>query len=133
MRSLPVHDPVVMALRKNQRQLQYWGAIFLNRDVTIEPRLSMSYWCAAHRRVVDFMHRWPERAVAIDFDALCMAPDQHCARIAKFLGANPPHDALKSFSSFVRRPQIAGGFANTDLRQFDRDDLAYVAKIGYAL
>lgn len=128
-----VRHPLHMALSENQNQLQIWGPIFFNRDVTIEPRSSLSYWCRAHRRVAGLMRCWPGRTMVVDSDALCMAPDVHCARIAGFLGASLPDDALSDFHDFVRRPGSVGRFKNADLRQFDPDDLAYAAEIGYPL
>jgi hypothetical protein len=125
--------PLDMAVSNNQNQLQNWGPIFLNRDVAIEPRLSLSYWCAAHRRIMDFVQSWPERTMMIEFDALCATPDPHCAKIAKFLGTELRDDVLAEFRNFVRRPESVGRYRSTELGQYDPGDLAYVAEIGYAL
>jgi hypothetical protein len=128
-----VRHPVDMAVSGNQRQLQTWGPILFERDVTIEPRMSLSFWCEAHRRIAGFMRRSPERTMMIDFDALCMSPDAHCAQMAEFLGVNLTDDALLRFRGFVRRPESVGRFKNVDLRQFDPADLAYVTEVGYPL
>jgi hypothetical protein len=128
-----VRHPLDMAVSGNQNQLLNWGPIFLSRDVIVEPRLSLSYWCAAHRRVAKLMRYWPGRAMVIDFDALCAAPGPNCEEIAKFLGAKLSNETLASFSNFVHRPESAGRFSSLDLGQFNASDLAYVAEIGYTL
>jgi hypothetical protein len=97
-----------MALSANQNQLQNWGPIFLDRDIAIEPRLSLSYWCAAHRRIMNVMRRWPERTMMIDFDALCATPDTYCLRIVRFLGVNLPTAELAKLIEFIHRPASAG-------------------------
>jgi hypothetical protein len=130
-----VRHPLDMAVSSNQNQLQNWGPIFLNHDVVmIEPRLTLSYWCAAHRRVVSFMRRWSERTMLIDFDSLCEKPEPYCALIGKFLGANLSDEALSHFRNYLRHPGSSGRFSGkVDLKQFDPSDLAYVAEIGYPL
>jgi hypothetical protein len=129
-----VRHPLDMAVSNNQNQLQNWGPIFLNHDVTIEPRLSLSYWCAAHRRVVDFMRCWSERTMMIDFDSLCAKPDPYCALIGKFLGANVSDEALSHFRNYLVHPGSSGRFSGkVDLKQFDPADLTYVAEIGYPM
>ena len=51
--------PIYMALSANQNQLQNWGPVLLNRDVGQEPHDSLTFWCAAHRRMDVLMRRWP--------------------------------------------------------------------------
>jgi hypothetical protein len=125
--------PLDMAVSPNQNQLQNWGPIFLNRDVTIEPRLSLAYWCATHRRIAKFTRRWPDRIMTIDFDALCVSPDLYCANLANFLEVEVSADVLSSFCNFVIRPKSTGRFRNIQLQQFDPLDLQYLATIGYPL
>jgi len=92
-----VRHPLYIAMSPNQNQLQNWGPIFLNRDVVIEPRLSLSYWCAAHRRMIKFMQRWSDRMITIDFDELCDSPDRLCVKIAKFIDIRLRADVLSNF------------------------------------
>ena len=122
-----------MATSRNQNQLQNWGPIFLNRDVFPRPSLSLAYWCAAHRRIVDLAQNRPGQAMIIDFDRLCFEPDLQCARIAGLLGLELRHDILAQFRSFVRPPAPTDRFREIDMTQFDAPDLAYVATLGYSL
>jgi hypothetical protein len=128
-----VRHPLDMAVSTNQAQLHNWGPIFLNQDVTLAPRLSLSYWCAAHRRFVTFMQAWPERAMMIDFDALCAKPEPYCALIGKFVRANLSDETLSRFRDYVRPRESFRRFKDkVDYKNFDSADLAYVAGIGYS-
>jgi hypothetical protein len=126
-------DPLVMVTSNNQNQLQNWGPIFLNREIAIEPRLSLAYWCAAHRRMVKFVRSWPERTMMIEFDALCGIPDLHCTEITRFLGIEPRDKVLADFRKWVRRSDTSRRISGTELVQCDPTDLAYVEELGYAL
>ena len=128
-----VRHPLDMVLSENQNQLQIWGPIFLEQDVVVGPRLSLSYWCAAHRRIMGFMQTWQDRTMMIDFDTLCMKPDACCVKIAGFVHSDLPDAAISKFCDFVRPWRPIGRFTAADLRQFDPSDLAYVAEIGYPL
>lgn len=128
-----MRNPIAMSVSNNQQQLQNWGPIFLNRDVAIEPRLSLSYWCAVHRRVMELVRSWPEQTMMIEFDALCAMPDLHCAKIAKFLGTELRDEVAADFRKFVRRPEATRHVSSTELAQYDPTDLAYVAELGYPL
>ena len=128
-----VRNPIYMSESKNQNQLRMWGAIFLDSDVNIEPRSSLSYWCEAHRRVAALMRRWSDRTLLIDYDALVAAPDLQGDRIANFLSANLPDPALPTFRDFVQRSAPTVRVKAMNPRHFDAADLAYVSEIGYPL
>jgi hypothetical protein len=123
--------PLDMAFSANQDQLLLWGPLYLERDITLTPRASLSYWCAAHRRVLQLAASWPDRIRLVSFDALCEAPQRHCLELAQSLGARPGDDALAQIGKLVQAPPSSGRFARQDLTQFDPADLAYVRQIGY--
>jgi hypothetical protein len=129
-----VRHPLDMALSDNQHQLENWGPVMLSREVSIEPRLSLSYWCAAHRRMLSFVNRWPKRILMVDFDALCAKPAAHCAEISNFLGVELSDAVRTNFCDLVEtgRP-IGGRFATTHLGKFDSIDLSYLTEWGYAI
>jgi hypothetical protein len=124
--------PLDMSISSNQNQLLNWGPVFLSRDVSVEPRLSLSYWCAAHRRMVDFVNAWPERAMLIDFDSFCHSPDTTCSYVTAMLEMPLQDDVMADFREFVRPPDSAGRSRSVALDQYDPADLAYLAQIGYA-
>jgi hypothetical protein len=127
-----VRHPIDMALSENQNQLENWGPIVLDHDVAIDPRQSLAYWCAVHRRVASFLRRWPERIMILDFDALCDNPDSYCIEIASFLGTKLSNDVQANFRAFVEGGRPSGPrFKKADLGKFDPLDLKYVAELGY--
>jgi Sulfotransferase family len=127
-----IRHPLDMAFSANQYQLFLWGPVFLERDVTITPRDSLSYWCAAHRRIARLAARWPERIRFVDFDALCAMPERHYLELAESLGFAPSAGAVARICNGVRPPASTGRFSRHDLGQFDPVDLSYVRQIGYA-
>jgi hypothetical protein len=125
--------PLDMAFSRNQNQLENWGPVFLSRNVALTPRWSLSYWCAAHRRVMELARTYPERVMMLDFEAFCRDPDAHLLLIAKFLAVPPSEAARAALSQFVRQPAPEPSFADRDLAQFAAADLAYVRELGYRL
>jgi hypothetical protein len=126
-----VRHPLDMAASNNNNQLQLWGPVFLNRDVTIDAHDALAYWCAAHRRVTAFMERWPDRTRLVDFDALCDEPARHHDEIAAFLACGPDSGSAVRFGTFIDRSRSSGRFKRFGTRHFDPADLEYVAGLGY--
>jgi hypothetical protein len=52
---------------------------------------------------MEIARSWPERTMMIEFDALCVMPDLHCAKIAKILGAELRDEVLADFRKFIRQ------------------------------
>jgi hypothetical protein len=129
-----VRHPLDMALSANQNQLQNWGPILLSRDVANEPRQSLAYWCAAHRRINVVMQQWPERTMIVDFDELRTDPDKQCALVANFVGVAVPDDLHAKLDDLIdqNRPS-SGRFKTADLTQFVPDDISYVRQLGYVV
>jgi len=65
-----------------------------------------------------------------DFAALCATPAEECARLGAFLQAEITGAAVTAFRASLR--EIPGHRASPDLSQFDQEDLAYAAKVGYS-
>ena len=128
-----VRGPLYMSRSSNQNQLRNWGPNVLGRSVTVNARESLKYWCAAHRRVVTFMRRWPERTKLIDYDAVCDEPGRYCETIAAFLGMEASDCVMSAFRDFVVRPRPADRSGWSDLEQYDPEDLQYVVALGYDL
>jgi len=126
-----VRHPLDMALSDNKNQLETWGPILLDRDVTFDAKDALAYWCAAHQRIASILGRWPERSLLVDFDALCETPEEHARRIAEFLGFDPDDALLARWRALLMRPASTGRFRSVDLTQFDPGDLDYVASLGF--
>jgi hypothetical protein len=124
--------PLDMAFSTNQNQLVNWGSVLLSRNVAHEPRQSLAYWCAAHRRTRAIMKRWPERTISVDFDELCVDPQVQGERVANFLETAVPdhfHAGLRELIDPSGRS--SGRFKTEDLTQFFADDMNYVRDLGY--
>jgi len=126
-----VRHPLEMVTSANQNQPNLWGPIFLDGQAESTPKLALSYWCAAHRRIDNFMSRNPGATLMVDYHRLCSTPEQHLAQIAEFLGAEASESSLQKFRDFVSRPGDVRRFDGIDLGAFDRGDLEYVKKLGY--
>jgi Sulfotransferase family len=125
--------PLDMAFSSNQNQLENWGPVLLNRDVAKEPRQSLAYWCAAHRRMKTVMQQWPERTIGVDFDELCADPQTQSARLATFLGAAIPDHTTRLCDLIEPGRLSSGRFKSADLTQFFEADMSYVRELGYAV
>jgi hypothetical protein len=125
--------PLDMAASRNQNQLKNWGPIFLDRNEQVTPGSALTYWCTAHRRVVALAHAQPERVLLVNFDALCLAPEDHAARIAAFAGVVLSDTGRARFGAYCRAPASTGRFHDMHLSEFDPADLAYLAEIGYPI
>jgi len=128
-----VRHPIRMALSRNQNQLENWGPVLLDRDIAIEPRLSLSFWCAAHRRILELHRAAPGRILIVDYDRLCANSEGECREILKFAGADMDTQAIRKFKEYVWRPDSQSPRNDVDLALFDPADLAYVSEIGYPL
>lgn len=127
-----VRDPLYMTASGNQNQLALWGPVFLDRDVATESAVSLAYWCAAHRRLVDLMAGFPGRILIVDYDKLCTKLIYQVGRIAGFLDASMADGELVAFMEWLVHTPSDEARATVDLDQFDAGDLAYIASLGYS-
>jgi hypothetical protein len=126
--------PLDMAFSVNQNQLQNWGPILLNREIEIRPRHSLSFWCAAHRRVQSLVRQWPQRILTVDFDLLCSSPETEGARLAEFAGVSLSESNKSSLAGLIDRSRLRiRSISADDMAQFDPHDLSYVRELGYVL
>lgn len=128
-----VRHPIDMSVSSNQAQLQLWGPSFLDREVSITPRDSLSFWCAAYRRIVKVQQTSPQRVLTIDIEKLCAEPEFACEKIAQFLGTSISGHVISNLELLIRRPGSFGRYRGVDIRQFDRRDIEYVSALGYCL
>lgn len=128
-----VRNPLDMAYSANQNQLELWGPIYLERDVTLGPRDSLAYWCAAHRRVTAFMATRSDRTLLIDFDDLCADPARLQKAVAALLGLELTVEQAAAFGALVEPQPSRGRYKRFGTAPFDPADLAYAAGLGYAV
>ncbi len=126
-----VRHPLDMAYSDNKYQLENWGPIMLSREVRLDARDALAYWCAAHRRILGIMARWPDRSLMVDFDAVCDEPQRVTGGIAAFLGAHDASAACDAVARLVQRPPSSGRFREAGGTAFNPEDVRYVASLGY--
>jgi hypothetical protein len=123
--------PLHIAFSSNQRQLAFWGPIFLERDVDPGPRDSFAYWCMAELRARSLAQKFPGRVHYVDFDRFCSAPVEESQRLLTALNIDvaPPQD----FTRRVRRPDAEASLEPRDPSNFRAADIEIAAALGYRL
>jgi len=117
-----------MAYSNNQNQLQLWGGIFFNaKNIEINPRNSLKYWCTVHRRILKLQESYPNRVLMLDFDKLCLAPDEVLKAFLLFI--NHQEIALEKLKSLIKVPSSIGRYKNYPLKNFDSTDIEFVKSI----
>ncbi len=121
-----------MAFNSNQNQLAFWGSAFLGLPaVPIDPRHSLKYWCRVHRRVLEIADDMPGRFLFLDYDALCQRPAEGIGRLTRFLGESLDPTTLDNLLALVKPTGSIGRFRAHGVTAFDKQDLAFVASLGF--
>lgn len=121
-----------MAFNRNQQQPLLWGPVLLGDDAAPSPARSLSYWCAAHRRMLALAESYPGRILLLRFEELVAAPGEALAAIAGFAGLEATPETVEAFTAKLRVPvsRIERG------ARFDalaRADLDYLESLGFPL
>ncbi len=114
-----------MAYSENQNQLKLWGNIFMNnQNIDISPKNSLKYWCIIFRRIEKLKQRFPDRVLLMDFDKLCLSPNQSIEMFLEFL--NIKEYSNEKLKSLIKIPSSIGRYTKYPLTDFDKDDLECV-------
>jgi len=120
-----------MAFSRNQTQLHYWGEAMLGQPGEPGPARALSYWCAAQKRARRLGELMGSRFLWLDYDHLCLDPDDGLNRLAEFLGLACPDRA--KMLAMIRPPASMGRFRHTDCSMLSTDDIKLVAEYGFAV
>ncbi len=118
-----------MAWSANHNQAMRWGPALLARSFEPTPRYLLAYWCAAHRQVLAAASALPGRFLHVSLESLCAAPEAGLRRLLAFIGADV--ESAAALAPLVQPPESLGRFREAGLEQFDPDDVAYVASLGF--
>ena len=125
---------VDMSLSANQNQLCLWGADLLGREVAPgDPADSLSYWCAAHKRLLAVREKAPNRLLLLNFDRFCANPEAGLRDMAAFLDISPGPEEITRLCKMVRVPAGSGRHRQADLSVYHPADLAFVRELGYLI
>ncbi len=113
-----IRNGLDMAFSSNQNQLKKWGEHYGVKVTTpYTPRQSLLYWIKANKHAVSMANKYLSgRFMLLDFDRLCMAPDQEISNLLSFL--NMPNTCMQSLSVLVKPPDSIGRYKNEDFSQF---------------
>lgn len=121
-----------MAFSSNQNQPQMWGPCFV-RDMPFEPspRYSLKYWCLMQKRAIHLGQAMGARFLLLNYDAFCDAPREGLETLLRFLGCRVDEGEFEKLAGLVQEPSTRGRFKRHALDEFDAEDVAYVASLGY--
>jgi Sulfotransferase family len=127
-----VRNGLDMAYSQNQNQLITWGPRFLGGSpATVNPRSSLKYWVAAHRRILEISQRMSNRFLMVNYDLLCADPARELPRIVEFLGFETSSAKVAAAAALVRPSSGIGRFKAFPRDHFDADDIAFVESAGF--
>lgn len=127
-----VRNGLDMAYSSNQAQLHLWGPSFLGiENVDASPRLSLKYWCAVQRRVIERGRRLGDRFLLLDYDRLCAAPEKGLDTFLRFLEVEPARETRARLLASICPPQSMGRFRRHPPSDLDPDDVAFARDLGF--
>ena len=125
---------VDMAFSRNQNQLEFWGEQLLGRAPNIDdPVDSLSYWCTAHKRVLELTSPMKDRFLLLNYDKFCREPARELPLLLKFLGLDANDFQLEELVGENLMPRSLGRHMKLDISVFPSSDLDYVRSLGFQL
>lgn len=121
-----------MAYSQNQNQLRLWGTRCLGIDpIVVTPHLSLKFWVAVHRKVLEAGSGMGGRFLMVNYDRLCADPRGELPKLMAFLGLEASQTNLTAAAALVRASGSIGRFKAFPQDCFDRDDVAFVESMGF--
>lgn len=116
-----------MAYSSNQNQLKLWGSIFFNQyNIEINHKNSLKYWCMVHKKMLNLQSVYKDRILMLDFDELCLNPEEILFNIGTFIGNNKDIIRLKKL---IKIPNTIGRYKEYRLDDFAEEDLKFISTI----
>jgi hypothetical protein len=124
-----------MAFSSNQRQLRAWGMMYnVPHPEEERPASSLKYWAKANQSVAEIgKGLGKDRYLQINYDQLCLNPDQSINDIIAFLGLNIDEKTYQAALDLPIVPSSLGRYKLHDLSQLDPEDLAVLNEFGFKL
>lgn len=129
-----VRNGMDMAFSANQNQLHAWGPMALGplyEAPMSEPARSLAFWCWAHRRIQKIGAQLGSRFLMINFDTLCLAPEEGIRNILDFVGVRTSDENIASLGNAIAIPETSGRANSKDITQFNKDDIEFVRSVGF--
>lgn len=121
-----------MAFSVNQNQPPLWGPCFV-RDMPFAPGpgYALKYWCMMQKRAIHLGQEMGARFLLFNYDAFCDNPQRGLATLLDFLEIKVDAARFQALAGLVQQPSTRGRFKQHRLDEFDAEDVAYVASLGY--
>lgn len=129
---LVVRNGLDMAVSENQQQSRLWGPLILGEPFSPEPRFSLRYWCAAHRRALAAATALSDRFLFLNYDAMCADRERGLATVYRVLSLDGKR-VEEHHHALVVPPASIGRHRSHDPDLFDADDVAYVESLGFMI
>lgn len=120
-----------MAFSANQQQVQIWGEHLMGHPVDGSPRHSLRYWVLVHRRIEANCMRFGDRFMMLNYDRLCLQPQDELPRLLEFAGIAPSQATLARLLPMIAPPDSIGRYRGHGLHVFDHADVDYVRSLGF--
>ena len=124
-----------MAYSSNQAQLYNWGIMFgveANNLSTPLPILSLKYWNEANKRAVALGKKlFNERFLVINFEKLCINPEDEISLLIDFLKIDKKKLDINELAKLPKLPKSAGRYKNYDLTIFSKNEIDTVRDLGF--
>lgn len=122
-----------MAWSSHPNQFSIWAKNFLSEENLEEsPRNFLKYWGAIHRRILEISQQAGEKQfLLLDFDQLCLEPENEISRLLRFLELEPTAERIASLLQKVRPPTSIRRYQQHSLHPFDPEDIEFVKELGY--
>ena len=129
-----IRNGLDMAYSHNQAQLYNWGNIFgirLNSSMSL-PKSSLKYWIAANERAISLgKELLKERFLLINFDRLCLVPEQEITKLINFLGLSTSDVNMHELVTLPKVPSSMGRYMKNDISIFSKDEIEMVKELGF--
>jgi hypothetical protein len=127
-----VRNGLDIAYSWNQNQVQTWGSRFLGYDtIEVTPRVSLKYWVAVHRTVLQTGQKMGSRFLMVSYDRLCADPLRALPPLLNFLGFEASPDRIAELSALIKPPESIGRFKCHPRQELDPADIEFVETMGF--
>ena len=121
-----------MALSKNQSQTALWGEEFVGHATVgpINPRYSLKYWCAVHRRMEELakLDHLRSRIHFLNFDRLVLEPKQTLRGMFAFMSETASSSAMETLEGLISNPFTANRWRLVGKDAFDKEDFDFCVR-----
>jgi len=126
-----------MAFSPNQQQFFNWAKLYgvdIPERMEDVPAASFSYWVKANNRVVELQRKiGSDKIYLLNFDELCINPEQEIIKLVEFLNIDVQRNELESAISIPKVPKTKDRYKENEISKFKKEDLDFLFSLGYEI